>query len=49
MKLFIFPLIFASLLAGGIVYFAPDMGFFAAFSAWFGAFFVLSVWGVVTR
>ena len=49
MKLFIFPVIFASLLAGGIHYFAPELGFFAAFSAWFGSFLVLSIWGVITR
>ncbi len=49
MKHFIFPACFATLLAGAIVFFAPELGFFAWFSAWIGSFFVLSVWGVVTR
>ncbi len=48
-KVFIFPFVFATLLAGSIAYFAPQLGAMAWGSAWIGAFMMLGIWGLVTR
>ena len=49
MKVFIFPTLFAVILALAVHFAAPEMGIFAWGSAGFGAFFVLSIWGMVNR
>lgn len=48
-KIFIFPAVFALGLATAIHFIAPQVGNSAALGAGFGAFFMLSIWGWVTR
>jgi len=47
LKACVFPFCLATLVAGLILYFAPEVGAFAAMSAWIGIFVVLTIWGFI--
>lgn len=43
------PLIVATLFAGAILLFVPEVGVFAAVSAWIGTVLFMSIWGSFYR
>lgn len=45
MRTVIVPVVVATLFAGAIVAFVPEVGWFAAISAWVGTVLFMTIWG----